>query len=214
MPLLTLQEIFILFFVTLGPLKVIPVFFQLTRESDVVLRQTVAWRAFWMSTAIAFAIGIGGNLILTSWQVNRICLALATGLIFFFQSFQAVIQRGINNYEPPEPTEHSPRQGPARIALFPMTIPAIITAPGVAAIILLVDSASSLNGRTIVFVTILSVLILNLLSMLGIKQIIKFIPLPILATVGWVFGVLQAALATQIILHQFQLLGVIANDVL
>ncbi len=214
MAMLSPQEMFILFFVTLGPLKVIPPFFQLTRESEYPFRRTVAIQAFLISVAIAICIGIGGNLILTSWHINRICLALATALIFFFQSFQAVIQRGINNYDPPEPADKSFPKPASRIALFPLAIPAIITAPGAAAIILLADSANSLNSILILYGLILAVLVVNLLSMLGIRQIITFVPLPVLATVGWVFAVLQAALATQIILHQLQLLDVLSKDVL
>jgi hypothetical protein len=60
-------NLFIIFFVTLGPLKVIPTFVQLTREANRSLRRQLAVRSTAVSTLVIVLVVLIGRNILEVW---------------------------------------------------------------------------------------------------------------------------------------------------
>ena len=66
---LSYGDIFILFFLTLGPLKAILPFSRATRGTDSAFRRTVAWRAVTIATVIVLAVALFGPFVLTNWHV-------------------------------------------------------------------------------------------------------------------------------------------------
>ena len=102
----------------------------------------------------------------------------------------------------------SPRS-PA-IAVFPVAIPAILTAPGIAAIAVITSlNKHDLVDETIVIALLFGVMVLNLLTLWNTETILKHGLAGILPVVGWVLAVLQAALAVQIIIHALRVLEVL-----
>jgi len=61
--------IFVILFVTLGPLKVIPLFHALTHNAETAWRRQLALRAFLVSTIIVAFIAFFATEILTKWRV-------------------------------------------------------------------------------------------------------------------------------------------------
>jgi multiple antibiotic resistance protein len=89
-------------------------------------------------------------------------------------------------------------------------MPAILTAPGIAAIAVI----SSLNkhdlaSEAIVIALLLGVMVLNLLTLWNNETILRHGLAGILPVIGWVLAVLQAALAVQIIIHALRVLEVL-----
>ena len=89
---LSVPAAFIIFFLTLGPLKAIGPFAQATRGADPILRRTLAWRATLIATVIVLAVALVGSLILKNWRVSVPAVMIAGGIILFRQAFQMIIE--------------------------------------------------------------------------------------------------------------------------
>ena len=200
-------DIFILFFLTLGPLKAILPFARVTHGTDLAFQRTVAWRSTAIATVIALAVALLAPLVLTNWHVSSQAVSITAGIILFSQALRIVMQT------PPAPGSAAPQASPSppspAIAVFPVAIPAILTAPGIAAIAVIISlNKHDLANEVMVIVLLLVVMVLNLLTLWNNETILKHGLAGILPVVGWVLAVLQAALAVQIILHALRVLEV------
>jgi multiple antibiotic resistance protein len=114
---------------------------------------------------------------------------------------------------PPAPGSATPQTSPSppspAVAVFPLAIPALLTAPGIAAIaVIIVLNKHDLAHAAIVIALLLGVMVLNLLTLWNNEKILKHGLAGVLPVIGWVLAVLQAALAVQIILHALRVLEV------
>ena len=100
-------ELFTLFFVTLGPLKLLGPFARATAKVPAEQLRGLALRITALAVAIAIAGGFLGRTVLASWMVDVLVLRFATGLILFVVAFRLVMQQ----YEPPG--DAAPVAGPA-----------------------------------------------------------------------------------------------------
>ena len=104
----------------------------------------------------------------------------------------------------------SPLPPSPAIAVFPVAIPAILTAPGIAAIAVIISlNKHDLADAAIVIAILLGVMVLNLLTLWNNETILKHGLAGILPVVGWVLALLQASLAVQIIFHALRVLEVV-----
>ncbi|WP_036484059.1 MarC family protein [Myxosarcina sp. GI1] len=205
--MLELSEIFTLFFITLGPLKTIGAFVQQTRGAAPGFCRTVALRATAIATIITVVIAIVGINILGKWGVSTPAVGIAGGIILFNLALSAV-----NQSFPPKPksTDSKSISPPSLdIAIFPLAIPTIVTAPGIAAIVAIVALAQDEGqpGLAAIIGLLLVIMVLNLIFMLLARQIFKVLPPPVLQIIGWVFAVLQSALAVQFIINSLRAIG-------
>jgi multiple antibiotic resistance protein len=96
------------------------------------------------------------------------------------------------------------------MAIAPLSTPIIITPYGVVAILfymVIVEQSVGLQSQIIGLVFL--IMLLNYLGMFFANKIMKVIGMPILRLIGWIFAVMQSALAIDIMLEAFQSLGVI-----
>ncbi len=199
-----LSFVFIIFFLTLGPLKVIPIFYRLTYNASLGFRQQLAFRSTILSSLIIFLIAILGRLILGQWDVSQPALLIAGGLLLLIAAIQMLLQ-----FKLPKPLR---QDAPAPIeeniiplAINPLTIPAIITPYGVVAIIVTTSQAQNDPQRQIIiFIMLLGIVILNWLGMTLAKVIIEKINIVTLLIIGWVFAVLQTGLAIDLMIEGFR----------
>jgi multiple antibiotic resistance protein len=205
---LTAGDIFVLFFLTLGPLKAILPFARATHGTELAFQRTVAWRATAIATVIALVVALLAPLVLGNWHVSPPAISITAGIILFSQALRIVMQPpgamagsagAQTSPSPPSPT----------IAVFPIAIPAILTAPGIAAIAAIIAlNKHDLGQEAVVVVMLLVVMVLNLLTLWSTEAILKRGVAGVLPVVGWVLAVLQAALAVQIIIHALRVLEV------
>jgi hypothetical protein len=99
----SIPSAFIIFFLTLGPLKAIGPFAKVTRGADPALLRALAWRATVIATVIVMAVALLGVIILKNWRVSMPAIMIAGGLIFFFQAVKMIM-------EPPAAPPLSPPQ--------------------------------------------------------------------------------------------------------
>ena len=129
---LSYEDIGILFFLTLGPLKAILSFARVTRETEPAFQRTVAWRAVTVATAIVLVVAVLGPIVLTNWHVSSPAIIITGGIVLFYQALRIITERPPGAPTSARPETSAPERSPA-IAVFPLAIPAIVTAHGIAA---------------------------------------------------------------------------------
>ena len=204
------SDAFIIFFLTLGPLKAIGPFAKVTRGADHAFCRALAWRATVIATIIVLSVALLGAIILKNWRVSVPTIIIAGGLILFFQALQ-MIMAPPSAPSPPPPADD---QQPPSLALahFPLAIPALVTAPGITAIVAFMAIAEGdLGQKGIVIALLLFIMVLNFLALLNVKLIFQHVSPTILMVVGWVMAVLQAALAAQYVINALIRLGALTS---
>ena len=68
--LLGLGVVFVLLFITLGPIKILGPFMQLTRDVDEAKMKQIAVRAFVLAVIAVVVGGFGGRILVENWQVS------------------------------------------------------------------------------------------------------------------------------------------------
>jgi multiple antibiotic resistance protein len=96
----------------------------------------------------------------------------------------------------------SPEPLPAKplMAALKLTFPLAVTPYGIAALIAVLASTSDPQRIRAIYLLLVAVMLLNLLSMVFIRQIMRGPVLLALQVLGAVLGVLQVGLAVQIII--------------
>ena len=206
---LSYGDIGILFFLTLGPLKAILPFARVTRGTELAFQRTVARRAVTLATIIVLAVALLGPFVLINWHVSPPAISITGSIILFYQALRIIMQT-----PPSAPAtadlETSPSLPSPAIAIFPVSIPAIVTAPGIAAIaVIIVLYKHDLVHEAIVIALLLGVMVLNLLTLWNTDAILRRGLAGVLPVVGWVLAVLQASLAVQIMMHSLRVLEVL-----
>jgi multiple antibiotic resistance protein len=202
-------DIFILFFLTLGPLKAILPFARVTRGTDPAFQRSVAWRGTAIATVIAVVIAVLAPFVLTNWHVSPPAIIITGGIILFYQALHIVTQTPAIS-PPPAGAEASPPPASPAIAIFPIAMPAIVSAPGIAAIATLaVIGKQDLAREAAVIAILLGVMALNLLTLWNNEAILRHGLAGILPVIGWVLAVLQAALAVQMVIYALRVLEVL-----
>jgi multiple antibiotic resistance protein len=206
---LSYGEIGVLFFLTLGPLKAILPFARVTRGTEPAFRRAIAWRSTAIATAIVLVVALLAPFVLTNWHVSPPAIAITCGIILFYQALQIIMRTPAGTPASADRETNPPQPSPA-IAVFPLAIPAIVTAPGIAAIAaVIVINRHDLVHETIVVALLLAVMVLNLLTLWNTEPILKRGLAGVLPVVGWVLAVLQASLAVQIVIYSLRVLEVL-----
>ena len=207
MSYLAVSDALIIFFVTLGPLKAIAPFAQLTQGTDPEFRRAVAWRATATATITVLAVALLGSLVLENWHVSIATLVITASIILFCQALQLIMQPLA---AAPAPTPPGAGQPPPSLAIahFPLAIPGLVTAPGIAAIAaFMAIAAGDWTQKGIVLASLLVIMGLNLLTLLNVEVIVKRGSPVVQKVFGWVMAVLQAALAAQYFINGLVRLG-------
>jgi multiple antibiotic resistance protein len=202
-------DIAVLFFLTLGPLKAILPFARATRGADRGFRRAVARRATVVATIIVLAVALLGPFVLSNWHVSVPAIAITCGIILFYQALRITTQT------PAGPAgslgqEASQSQPSPTIAVFPIAIPTIVTAPGIAAIAaVVVLDRHDLAHQAVVVALLLAVMAFDWLTLLNSDAVLKHGLAGVLPVIGWVLAVLQATLAVQMVIYSLRLLEIL-----
>jgi small neutral amino acid transporter SnatA (MarC family) len=201
-------EIFTIFFITIGPLKIFGPFVQRTHGLDDSIVRRIAVRAFLMATISAIAGGFLGAALLANWHISLGAMVITGGLVFLLVGLRQILAE----YEPPRPADANTPALPASptAAALKLLFPIVLTPFGIAAVIVLLASSTD-SGRTGIIVgMVVFVMLLNLISMLFARKLLVGATIVVLQILGAVLGILQAGLAVQIILRGFRDLKIIS----
>lgn len=201
--LLSLAEVFILLFVSLGPpLKVPALYLQATSAMPEGDARLLAARAFALATVTALAGGFVGRFMMNSWHISVPAMMLAAGSVLLLISLRGLLAQ-YSEQAPVVDTTKSRNHTAYKIAV-PMLLPPY----GMAAIIVLLANSADTTRSLWICVLLVGVMALNFLAMFFARQIMRTIgPIP-LQIFGVIIGIMTMALSIQIIIRALRLLGV------
>jgi multiple antibiotic resistance protein len=199
-------EIFTIFFVTLGPLKILGPFVQRTHGLDDATVRRIAVRAFVIATIAVVAGGFVGRSLAANWRVSVPAMLIAAGIIFFIVALKQLLEQ----YEPAQaPEGAAPLPASPTAAAIRLLFPIVLTPYGIAAVIAILASSREAQRTEMIVALLVAVMVLNLLAMLFARKILVGFTMVILQVLGAVLGVLQLGLATQFVLSGLERLGVL-----
>jgi len=198
------------FVTTLGPLKVIPVFHALTSNASFRYRAELALRATVEASLVVGFVALVATGKVEQLRISHDAIAIAGGIILFASALRSINGFTLANL-PPQPQEEAlPRlTWMDRPTLSPLAVPTIVTPGGVVAILFfLARAGDSEINRTTVLLMLGLMMLADLAGMLLATPVMKIVRLAPLQIMGWVFAVLQAAMAVQAILNALERLHV------
>ena len=200
---INLSFIFAIFFLTLGPLKLIPAFYGVTQGLDGKTRLGLALKTTVLAFLILVVAAVVGSVLATNWRISREALTITGGFLLLIGSLK-ILSHAL---APPAPhDEHAPppdplAKRPISIVVSPLAIPGIITPWGLVALLLFVGVAEDQNSLAGVVIALLLIMLLNILGMIFAGPVMRTIGLPSMSVLGWVFSILQAALGVTFMLR-------------
>jgi multiple antibiotic resistance protein len=190
-------NLFIIFFVTLGPLKIIPVFVQLTHHADRTLRRQLAFRSTAIATLVILLVVLIGRNLLKVWTIQLPALIIAGGILLAVVALRLILAQ----YEAKIQQAVPPETPTIQLAISPLAFPTILPPFGIAIALTLMIIATELGFRPILVIgLLLAIMALNLVCMLAARPIFKFVRPVTLRILGFTLSVMQFALGIQFVL--------------
>lgn len=201
-------EIFTIFFITLGPLKILGPFVQRTRDLGEPERRQVAIWSFILATIAAIAGSALGRVLAANWHVSTATLSITAGIIFFLVALKQLLA----GYEPPHAPVAPPPLPPKPVAAAAtLLFPVVLTPYGIAAVIVLLASNREAERIGLIVGLLVLVMVLNLLAMLYAHRILTGPTMIVLQILGAILGVLQVGLAIEFMVYGLRGLGVLSK---
>ena len=197
--------VFTIYFMLLGPLKIIPAFMKLTRETDREFKRDVAIKASMTATALVAVIVLLGKSLVARYEISLDSVRIAGGLVLLLSALKVV-------FPGPEPVRaESVKPTALQLAISPVAMPITVPPAGVAAILITLLLAPTYPGMGRVIVWGLATMMtLDFLAMYFIDTLAEVPGLLLLLQVfGAVLIFIQIALAIETFLVAFRDLALI-----
>lgn len=197
-----LIKTFIIFFVVIEPISLVPMFGALTRGGEPGYRRKMAWKSVAVSAGIFIVFALVGDWLLRLLGISVSAFKIAGGMLLFLLAVDMVLAResGLRSTTVREQEEARYRDD---ISVFPMAFP-LITGPGTLATLLL------LTAETKGYAEFSLVLGMGLLA-LAVTLVLLLLTQPLMRVMGVtggtvvsrLLGVVLAALAVQYVVDGF-----------
>lgn len=198
-------DIFFGILITMGPLKVVLVYGETTRELSPKLRRSIAIKAVGVATIVGLLFIALGKFLLDLFHFSIAALTIAGGAILFIFAINMVLSGGGGDNHGAEDKD------PTKIAVFPLAIPLMATPIGIVYLTVLSVTFNEADVTLIIIGLIfLLVMLINLGILLGESKILKYIDPDAFGVAERILGILLAALAVQTIINGLRELGVLA----
>jgi multiple antibiotic resistance protein len=201
----------VMFFVTIGPLEIAPVFAPLTARADAAKRRHIALRATLVGGATLLVFALGGQWLLRALGITFPAFHIAGGILLLLLAVDLLLAHklGLADLTPSEQREAGRE---ADVSVFPLAIP-LIAGPGtMTAILLLMDrAAGSLAAQGVVIGAMLVVLAGTYISMRLAGAIARALGETGVNVLSRISGLLLAALAVQFVLDGVRASGVLGG---
>jgi multiple antibiotic resistance protein len=193
-----LIKFFVVFFVVVEPISLIPLFAGLTEWASVRYKRVMACKASAISLGICVIFALIGTRFLEVMGISLNSFRIAGGTLLFLMSLEMVFARtsGTRSTQP-EQEEAKKRED---ISVFPLAFP-FIAGPGALATILL--ATGEVRGNAVLFLGLLAVVALVVLVcltlMLAAPKLMSVLGVTGANVMNRLSGVVLAALAVQFI---------------
>lgn len=197
--------IFTIFFMLIGPVKLIPSFAGLMRGAEERFKRDVAIRGAVIASALCVVVALAGETLLGKYHISLEAVRISGGLVLLIAALMIIFQK------PQSPSPGSGTPTATQLAASPIAVPIIVPPAGVAAVLISVMIAPQFPGAMqAVFICLAIMMVLDFLAMYFIDRIMKVPGLTIVLTVlASVLVFVQVGLAIETILNGLRGLGVI-----
>jgi multiple antibiotic resistance protein len=194
-------KFFVVFFVVVEPISLIPLFTGLTAGATRQYKRRMALKAVGVSAVILLLFALGGAAFLSLMGISLEAFRIFGGLLLFLLALEMVFARESGTRTSSGEAAESRRR--ADISVFPLAFP-FIAGPGALATILLWFGPLHLAGQAALFGTLLAAVAL----VLAIALVLMLLADPLMRVIGVtganvaarLLGVILGALAVQFVL--------------
>ena len=192
----SLQKLLPLLFMMVGPIKLIPAFAVLSGQLEAPLRRQLALRSVAFAMLAATLAMLVGYPILSGWGASPASLAAAAGLLLLLASLpQALGKEHSAPFTPPTTALHV-----KAMAVSPLAFPLILPPYAVGVLVLFAAYEPTWVMKLSVIGAVFVLMLLNFAAMTFARQLLGWIGVTTFQVLGAVSGVLQIALAIEMIL--------------
>jgi multiple antibiotic resistance protein len=195
-----LIKTFVVFFLVIEPISLVPMFAALTRGGEPGYRRRMAYKSIVISALIFVVFAVAGDYVLRALGVTVNAFKIAGGVLLFLLSVDMVFARqsGLRSTTVREQDEARYRED---ISVFPLAFP-LIAGPGSLATLLLfvVDAGGQPLAYASLLAVIFGVLAITLALLLATTRIMRVLGVTGANVISRLLGVVLAALAVQYVL--------------
>ena len=194
-------ENFVLIFVAIDPISLLPIFASFTQGLNKKDLITLCLRSSLTAFGILLVFWLFGSALLQIMGININSFRIVGGMFVMVIAYQMVFdQRQKRREETVE--EAMDDEELSSLATFPLAIP-LIAGPGAITLAMLLSekSGSSIEFQIIGFSPIVIVLVLTAISMWASGKIAKRLPVSVLGALQRTFGLLLGALAIEFVIE-------------
>ena len=194
-------ENFVLIFVAIDPITILPIFATFTKGLNKKDLITLSLRSTLTAFGILLLFWLFGSALLQTMGININSFRIVGGMFLMVIAYQMVFeQRQKRREETVE--EVMDDEELSSLATFPIAIP-LIAGPGAITLVMLLSekSGTSIENQVVGFSPIIIVLILNAISLWASGKIAKRLPTSISSALQRTFGLLLGALAIEFVIE-------------
>ena len=198
-------ENFVLIFVAIDPISLLPIFATFTQGLNQKDLRTLCLRTGLTAFIILLVFWIFGSQILQLMGISINSFRIVGGMFLMIIAYQMVfLQRQQSREETAEKAIDN--EALSSLATFPLAIP-LIAGPGAITIIVLLSekSGDSINSHLVGFSPIFIIILLTILSLWISGKIAEKLPVSVLSVLQRTFGLLLGALAIEFVIQGIKL---------
>ena len=196
-----LVKFFIVFFVVVEPLSIVPIFSSLTAGATADYRRRMAIKAVGLAAAILLMFALVGKPFLSVMGITVQAFRIFGGLLLFLIALEMVFARESGSRTSSDERAESRRR--ADISVFPVAFP-FIAGPGALATVLLWFGPVHILRQPTLFLILLAaaaaVLAVSLVLMLLAEPLMRLMGVTGVNVAGRLLGVVLGALAVQFVI--------------
>tara|TARA_B110001454_G_scaffold19714_1_gene18484 strand:+ start:240 stop:881 length:642 start_codon:yes stop_codon:yes gene_type:complete len=203
-------ENFVLIFVAIDPISLLPIFATFTQGLNQKDLRTLCLRTGLTAFIILLVFWIFGSQILQLMGISINSFRIVGGMFLMIIAYQMVfLQRQQSRFDviDEETAEKAiDNEALSSLATFPLAIP-LIAGPGAITIIVLLSekSGDSINSHLVGFSPIFIIILLTILSLWISGKIAEKLPVSVLSVLQRTFGLLLGALAIEFVIQGIRL---------
>ncbi len=190
---------FITLFVIIDPPGCAPIYAGLTHGASPAQTRNMAIRASVIAGAILFGFAFFGQDLLGALHIELDSFRIAGGIMLFWIALEMVFEKRTQRREErAEKVAATPEI--EDVSVFPMAMPMLAGPGAIAAIMLLMNKAETVEETFVVLAALGSVLVLTMLALIAASPLMRLFGDRVEAVITRLLGVLLAALAAQYII--------------
>ena len=193
-------KFFVVFFVVVDPIALVPVFAGLTEGATAAYRRRMAVKSVLVATGIIIGFALSGAGFLGAMGISIDSFRIFGGLLLFLVALEMVFARESGTRTSSDEQAESRRR--ADISVFPLAFP-FMSGPGALTTILLWFGPVSVLQDPLMFATLLAaalaVLSISLAVMLGADRLTRLLGVTGTNVINRLLGVVLGALAVQFV---------------